>query len=378
MHGSDLAEVDLHKGRGPLRGGTGPHTAASVTHVTEVTPTLPADHSELIADLSGIISDYPYVDPEPTLAVLAGDAAQTLDRNGTPEGRRELTGYTILLYATCGYVSAHIFSKSLFATYTEVLDGFRATLDPKSCICPAGAHPADLDSEYGAEAGVSMLTEAGRAVFAEDYGLTDEELAAFDCEGFLAGLADQAAAHMREAHQEIFGSIDVSHLDAQFIRDGGGLDVVAMQESIRRTWEDNTGPVALWSARRWLSGQVRDEERLGLFLCMWMGIAQTYEGLPPSYARDLAAALDTIDLDVSCEHSRHPWSAAEATVQSRYRAVVHLYAPEEHPGTPVPAELSARELWDCPAQYAELARSALVNLEGWRHMRGGEDEDWEG
>ncbi|MFC0495143.1 hypothetical protein ACFFKE_09455 [Streptomyces mutabilis] len=346
--------------------------------MTEVTPTLPADHSELISDLSGIISDYPSVDPEPALAVLAGDAAETLDRNGTPEGRRELTGYTILLYATCGYVSARIFSKSLYTTYTEVLDGIRATLDPTSCTCPAGAHPADLDSEYGAEAGVSMLTEAGRAVFAEDCGLNDEELAAFDCEGFLAGLADQAAAHIREAHQEIFGDIDVSHLDAQFIRDGGGVDVVAMQESIRRTWEDNTGPVALWSARRWLSGQVRDEERLGLFLCMWMGIAQTYEGLPPSYARDLAAALDTIDLDVSCEHSRHPWSTAEATVQSRYRAVVHLYAPEEHPDTPVPAELSARELWDCPGQYAELARSALVNVKGWRHMRGGEDEDWEG
>ncbi|MCX5612617.1 hypothetical protein [Streptomyces sp. NBC_01546] len=346
--------------------------------MTEATPMLPADHRELISDLSGIVSDYPYADPESTLAVLAGDAAEALGRDATPEGRRERTGYTILLHATCWYVSARIFSKTLFASYIQALDGFRAQLDRASCTCPAGAHPAELDSEYQVEAGVSMLTEAGRAAFAEDYGLDEEEPAVFDCDGFLADLADEALGRLREAYQELFGGIDVSHLDAQFVRDDGRLDLVAMQEAISRSWEDNTGPVALWSARRWLTGQARDEERIGLFLCLWMGIAQTYEGLPPSYARDLAAALATIDLDVSCEHPQHPWSTADSTVQSRYRAVVHLYAPEDHPDTPVPAELSARELWECPVQYAQLARKALEDLEGWRTMRGGDDEDWEG
>ncbi|MFE7614465.1 hypothetical protein [Streptomyces sp. NPDC057496] len=343
-----------------------------------MTPALTDEHSELISDLSGIVSDYPYVDPEAALAVLADDAADALGRVGSPEGRRERTGYTILLYATCWYVAASVFNKSLFVSYTEALDGFRATLDPATCTCPADAHPSDLDSEYGIEAGVSLLTEAGRAVFAEDYDLEGEELAAFDCERFLADLADQAAGHVHEAYRNVFGGVDVSHLDAQFVRDDGGIDIVAVQESIRRTWENNTGPVALWSARRRLSGQVRDEERIGLFLCMWMGIAQTYEGLPPSYARDLVAALDTVDLGVSCDHPRHPWSTADGTVQSRYRAVVHLYAPEDHPDTPVPAELSARELWECPVQYADLARKAQEDIKGWRVMRGGEDEDWEG
>ena len=156
----------------------------------------------------------------------------------------------------------------------------------------------------------------------------------------------------------------------------------------RQTWDDferahvritlATGPVALWSARRWLAGQVRDEERIGLFLSLWMGIAQTYDGLPPSYARDLVAALDTIDPDASCEHPGHPWSATTQTthVDSRYEAVVHLYAPEDHPDTPVPVELSARELWECPAHYAELARGAREVVQQWRHMRGGEEGDW--
>ncbi|MFG2714134.1 hypothetical protein ACGFX2_26805 [Streptomyces goshikiensis] len=345
--------------------------------MTEATPMLPADHRELISDLSGIVSDYPYADPESTLAVLADDAAEALGLDATPEGRRERTGYTILLHATCWYVCARVFSKSLFASYIQALDGIRAQLDRASCTCPDGAHPAQLDSEYQVEAGVSMLTEAGRAAFAEDYGLDEEDPAVFDCEGFLADLADEALGRLHEAHQELFGGIDVSHLDARFVRDDGRLDLVAMQEAISRSWEDNTGPVALWSARRWLTGQLRDEERIGLFLCLWMGIAQTYEGLPPSYARDLAAALATIDLDVSCEHPQHPWSTADSTVRSRYRAVVHLYAPEDHPDTPVPAELSARELWECPVQYAQLAREALEDLKGWRTMRGGDDEDWE-
>ncbi|MGW6781815.1 hypothetical protein [Streptomyces sp. NPDC054987] len=346
--------------------------------MTEATPTMPDDHRELISDLSGIVSDHAYVDPEPTLAALADDAARALARDTGPQDRRERSGYTILLHSTCWYVSARVFGKSVFASYIRALDTVRTQLDPSSCACPAGAHPSDLDSEYEVEAGVSMLTEAGRAAFAEDYGLDEEELAAFDCEAFLAGLADEALSSLREAHERLFGGVDVSHLDSRFVRDDGSVDIVGMQAAISRSWEDNTGPVALWCARRWLTGQLRDEERIGVFLCLWMGIAQSYGGLPPSYARDLAAALATIDLDVSCEHPEHPWSAADSTVRSRYRAVVHLYAPDDHPDTPVPAECSARELWECPVQYAQLAREALKDLEKWRTMRGGEDEDWEG
>lgn len=346
-----------------------------MTDVTQVTPTLPDDHNELFSDLCGIVSDFPRGSPSATLGVLADDAVDALDRIGTPQGRRERTGYTILLHTTCWYVAARVFSKSLFASYTQALEGLRATLDPASCTCPAGAHPTDVDGEYGVEAGVSLLSEAGRAVFAEEYELEGGELAAFDCEAFLAGLADVAAARMREAHEELFGRVDVSHLDARFLRDDGGIDVVALQEAIRRSWEDNTGPVALWSARRWLAGRVRDEERIGLFLSLWTGIAQTYGGLPPSYTRELVAALDTIGPDASCEHPRHPWSAT-THAQSRYEAVVHLYAPEDCPDTPVPVELSARELWECPAHYAELARGAREAVREWRHMRGGEEEDW--
>jgi hypothetical protein len=125
-------------------------------------------------------------------------------------------------------------------------------------------------------------------------------------------------------------------------------------------------------------GQMRDTERLGLFLFLWMGIAQAYAGPPPSYARDLGAALATIDVDVSCDNPKHPWSTADATTESRNRTVVHLYAPDEHPDNLVPVELSARELWECPAQYAELARRALEEFESRRVMRGGDDEDREG
>ncbi|MFD0430183.1 hypothetical protein ACFQ60_29680 [Streptomyces zhihengii] len=153
---------------------------------------------------------------------------------------------------------------------------------------------------------MSMLTRAGWAEFTEDYDLDEEDSAAFTCERLLADLADEAVGELSAARNQTFGDIDVSHLDAQFVREDGSLDIVAAQESIRRTWEDNTGPVALWSARRLLSGRVRDDERIGLHLCLWMGVAQSYAGLPPSYTRDIAAALATVDLDVACAHPRHP------------------------------------------------------------------------
>ncbi|MFJ3728274.1 hypothetical protein ACIPYQ_37690 [Streptomyces sp. NPDC090045] len=58
----------------------------------EETPTLPADHRELISDLSGIVSDHPCADPESTLAALADDTTEALGREATPEGRWERTG----------------------------------------------------------------------------------------------------------------------------------------------------------------------------------------------------------------------------------------------------------------------------------------------
>ncbi|MYW69076.1 hypothetical protein GTY65_34130 [Streptomyces sp. SID8379] len=345
---------------------------------TPAAPAIPEGHRELISDLSGIVSDYPYADPEPTLRVLVGDAADAVARLDTPEGRRERAGYTVLLHATCWYAAARIFDKSLHTSYAETLERIRDTLDPAACPCPADiAHPENLDPEYAVEVGVSLLSEGGRAAFIEDYGIEAEELTVLDCDGYLAELADTAAGHMREAYRENFGSPDVSHLDAEFVREDGTIDIGSVQASIARTWEHNTGPVALWSTRRWLSGRFREEERLGLFLCLWMGTVQTYEGLPPSYARELKAAVRTVDLDATCDHPKHPWSVAARSTDTRRRAVLHLYAPQDQPETPVPAELSARELWECPVQYAELAHEALRDIEGWRTMRGGADEDWD-
>ncbi|MGW2117281.1 hypothetical protein [Streptomyces zhihengii] len=343
--------------------------------MTEETRVLHPSRQELISDLSGIVNDYPYADPEPTLVGLAADAADAIGRDGTPEARRERAGYTILLHATSWYLASRIHSASLFEAYIRALDGLRSGPAGASCACADGAHLERLGGEYQVEAGVSMLTRAGWAEFTEDYDLDEEDSAAFTCERLLADLADEAVGELSAARNQTFGDIDVSHLDAQFVREDGSLDIVAAQESIRRTWEDNTGPVALWSARRLLSGRVRDDERIGLHLCLWMGVAQSYAGLPPSYTRDIAAALATVDLDVACAHPRHPWSSVPSKTKARYSAVVHLYAPDDHPDTPVPAELSDRGLWECPVQYAELTRKVLDDLRKWRTMRGVDGED---
>ncbi|MFE7113028.1 hypothetical protein ACFU98_41525 [Streptomyces sp. NPDC057575] len=52
-------------------------------------------------------------------------------------------------------------------------------------------------------------------------------------------------------------------------------------------------------------------------------------------------------------------------VADRRAAVLHLCAPAYHPESPVPPELSARELWECPRQYLELARAGLRTIARW-------------
>lgn len=56
--------------------------------------------------------------------------------------------------------------------------------------------------------------------------------------------------------------------------------------------------------------------------------------------------------------SAAPWSTAESTVQSRYRAVVHLYAPDDLPDTPLP-----------PSSRPASCGSARCSTSSWRGRR---------
>ncbi|MFG3532475.1 hypothetical protein ACGF8B_38055 [Streptomyces sp. NPDC047917] len=163
-------------------------------------PALSDGHAELASDLGGIVCDYPSVDPVEALTSLVADAAGALDRRATPEGRRELSGYTVLLLATSWYAaSGRILDRPLLATYADVLDRIRAALDPAACRCPDG-HPDDIlgdDPERMVEYGVSLLTAVGREVIARDYELENDEMAVLDCPAFLVDLADKAAVAVR-------------------------------------------------------------------------------------------------------------------------------------------------------------------------------------
>ncbi|WP_224756284.1 hypothetical protein [Streptomyces sp. col6] len=317
-----------------------------------------------MSDLSGIVCDYPSEDPAVVLTGLAADTSGALTRHGTPAGRRELTGYTVLLHATSWYAtSGRILNRPLLDAYADVLNRIRATFAPAVCRCALG-HPSDIlsdDREHMVEFGVSLLTTAGREIISADYGVEDNDIAVLDCPAFLSDLADTAKEVVHGGIERLFGEIDVSHLDAAFLRNGGRIEFTAVQDALSRTWEDNAGPVGLWCARRWLAGQVNKDERIGVMLCMRMVIQNSYEGLPPSYSRVMQAALKTVDLNAACSHPIHPWSA----VADRRAAVLHLCAPAEHPDSPVPPELSARELWECPGQYLELARAGLRTISRW-------------
>ncbi|MEE1768762.1 hypothetical protein PUR34_11455 [Streptomyces sp. JV185] len=60
--------------------------------------------------------------------------------------------------------------------------------------------------------------------------------------------------------------------------------------------------MGLWCARRWPAKQVGEDERIGVMPCLHTVVQNSYEGLPPSYSRDMRAALETVDLNAVCNH----------------------------------------------------------------------------
>ncbi|MBO1336293.1 hypothetical protein [Streptomyces sp. VRA16 Mangrove soil] len=170
------------------------------TAETAETPELPEDHRELINDLSGIVSDYPYVEPELALTVLVDAAKDAFAPAAAPapgsRALRERTGYAVLLYATCWYVCHRLAETGVPAAYTEAANALSAALAPAACACACadgpGSHPNDLDDpEYVVEVGVALLSEEGRAYFAEEYEPEPAEMAAYDCPAFLDHLAGE-------------------------------------------------------------------------------------------------------------------------------------------------------------------------------------------
>ncbi|MEV5611785.1 hypothetical protein [Streptomyces sp. NPDC052225] len=160
-----------------------------------VTAELPEDHRDLIGDLAGIVSDYPSVEPEPALTALAATAQDAFTR-----GIEERTGHAVLLFATCWYVCHRLAGTGVPAAYTEAANTLSATLAPASCACAdgPGSHPGDLDDpEYAVEIGAALLSEAGRAYLAAEYGWEPEETAAYDCPAFLDHLADEVGVAVR-------------------------------------------------------------------------------------------------------------------------------------------------------------------------------------
>ncbi|MFI6875403.1 hypothetical protein ACIBL6_18380 [Streptomyces sp. NPDC050400] len=160
-----------------------------------MTPEIPADHSDLIGDLSGIVSDYPYVDPELALTVLVDAAKDAFSRSAPgDQGVKVRTGHAVLLFATCWYVGYRLAETGVPTAYAEAANALSATLAPAPCACAdgPGSHPDDLDDpEHVVEIGVALLSEEGRAYLTLEYELEPEEMAAYDCPAFLDHLAGE-------------------------------------------------------------------------------------------------------------------------------------------------------------------------------------------
>ncbi|WP_330328805.1 hypothetical protein OHS33_02995 [Streptomyces sp. NBC_00536] len=164
----------------------------------------PEDHQSRIDDLSGIVSDYPYCEPDEVLADEAG-------RLPSRPTRGVLAGYLVTMNATCWYAaSERITERSVPEAMIEGIRAALALLSDGECTHGPGEHPDTGDPEHLAQVGYFLRSPGGRAEIAEHHGWDAEEegdegdeegepLDAWVCAAFLRGLGQEALGALTDA-----------------------------------------------------------------------------------------------------------------------------------------------------------------------------------
>ncbi|GAA3050887.1 hypothetical protein FHS39_001008 [Streptomyces olivoverticillatus] len=156
----------------------------------------PKYHHSRIRSLSGIVNDYPYVDPHEELI----DEATCLPDRPT---RGVLAGYLVTMNATCWYAaSERITDRAVLDAMIKGVEAAVPLLGDGPCTHSPGEHPDTRDPDYTNQAGYLLRSPGGRAEIAEYYGWDeededdqeDEPLDAWVCPAFLHDLADETLA----------------------------------------------------------------------------------------------------------------------------------------------------------------------------------------
>ncbi|WP_246203597.1 hypothetical protein [Streptomyces tailanensis] len=190
--------------------------------VADVPPRLPMEDREDIDTLEALLELYPKAgtDAESTIASQGWNLslAEPADRPGRLQAVRGVSWHA---------VSGLIRDKSVL---DDLIDSVEKVLpDFADATCDHDAHPRLSGSGTSATLlGITLSSPGGRAVYARDrhsYFYGDVPLDQVVCPVFMAEVGRETLAELREGRDRLFGPRETSHLDAEYLRVDGRLEI---------------------------------------------------------------------------------------------------------------------------------------------------------
>ncbi|QZZ30410.1 hypothetical protein [Streptomyces sp. ST1015] len=318
----------------------------------DVPARIPEETLDDIESLSSTLNLYPTGDPDVTLAcqVSALAAADDEERPG-----RLLVAHAISWHLVSGMVRDKEILDDLIEAVEDTLPHYA------DATCDHEEHRGlDDDGPEYAEAGLRLTCAAGRERYERGHADWDEPpIDQLLCPVRLVEIAQEALATVREGRERLFGERPLDHLDAEYLRADGRLDVEKIVGRLdHKHWNERyADDLGLWAARRHASADVR--ERVVLFMTAYQTMKISYPGPPPNVAAGVLALMAPLATERpgTCAHTDdHP---ATRYVDLRH-GLPQVYAPEEFPATEHTRTL---ESWTCPRFTGLLAAGCASGLE---------------
>ncbi|MEU9111599.1 hypothetical protein AB0D04_07370 [Streptomyces sp. NPDC048483] len=292
---------------------------------------------------------------------------------GVPEHptKGTLAGHIVLIRRSCWDVaSGFIRQRWVFDDTIEALERVLARLDGASCAHAEGEHP-ELSGDEAADAALGhyLLTPGGRARLQKEYedGGQDAPPAAWTCPVLLRDLARYTHGPLTEARERFFGERRTDHLDAEYLRADGKLEVAKIAERLVKTSRNQpyAEDLAVWAARRRAQNTGDTRERLFLLLAAARCLDIAYPDPPPSVYRPIRPLLEeafAAPPSETCPHGDdHPGIGADLR-DAVGDHLAHLCAPEAFPA---PEGALPFDAWACPRNLAPVAQGQLEWMDEW-------------
>ncbi|MEU6991150.1 hypothetical protein ABZ953_10900 [Streptomyces sp. NPDC046465] len=337
--------------------------------VTDVPPRLPAEAQEAIQTLSALLHGYPKpwtdIDDEIASQGWSLSRAEPADRAGHLLVVRAVTWYA---------VSGMVRTKSVLDDLVEAVEKTLPHFAGASCAHTWHATLPDSGPE-AAEVGVILSSPGGRGVYERDRAESGRgaPLEHVVCPVFMAEVAEKTLSLLRARREALFGDRDTSHVDAEYLRADGRLDIEKIVQRLEpRSWnEEYADDLSLWAARRYEEADGR--ERAVLLVTAYQAAENSYPSPPLPVVRGILKTMRAVAAAPRPQECAHDDEHPKLRYAEFRYGMAHFYAPEEFP--PVETDRSP-ESWTCPrfaGTVAEQCVSSLAGLYEDESEDGGED-----